>query len=442
MNVCVVGTGYVGLVTGTIFADLGNDVVCIDKDERKVAMLQDGIMPIYEPGLEEMVKRNTEEGRLTFSTDLAEGVRRSAVIFIAVGTPPKDNGETDLSFIEAVALEIAEHMDDYKVVVNKSTVPVGTGDFVRKTIKDNRLRDVEFDVVSCPEFLKEGSAIQDSLDPDRIVIGAPSQHVAMALLELYAPIEKPMLITDVESAEMIKYASNAFLATKISFINSIANICEKAGADITQVAKGMGYDQRIGKEFLQAGLGYGGSCFPKDTLSLRQVARNFGENTAIFDSVIEINADRVPRFLRRIEERMGDMSDKTIGILGLAFKPNTDDLREAKSIEIIEALQEKGASIRVYDPIASEGAKKILRDDVVFCESAYQVAEGCDALVVVTDWNEFKLLNLEKLKDVMKTPIVFDGRNIYSPEKLRKLGIEYYSIGRPCNEKVKPVKCE
>jgi UDPglucose 6-dehydrogenase len=431
MNVCVVGTGYVGLVTGTVFADLGNDVICIDKEAGKVAMLQDGIMPIYEPGLEEMVKRNTEEGRLTFSTDICEGVRRSTVIFIAVGTPPKDNGETDLSYIEAVAREIAEHMNDYKVVVNKSTVPVGTGDFVRKVIRDNRRRDVDFDVVSCPEFLKEGSAIQDSLDPDRIVIGAPNQTVAMNLLELYAPIEKPMLITDVESAEMIKYASNAFLATKISFINAIANICEKAGADVTQVAKGMGYDTRIGKEFLQAGLGYGGSCFPKDTLSLRCVAKSFSESTAIFDSVIEINADRVPRFLRRIEERMGDLTGKCVGILGLAFKPNTDDLREAKSLEIIQALRSKGATIRAYDPIAAEGARKILGDDVIICDTAYQVAEGCDAVVVVTDWNEFKHLNLEKVRAAMNTPIIFDGRNIYSPEKMRKLGIEYHSIGRP-----------
>lgn len=431
MNVCVVGTGYVGLVTGTVFADLGNDVICIDKEERKIAMLQDGIMPIYEPGLEEMVKRNTEEGRLTFSTDLAEGVRRSTVIFIAVGTPPKENGETDLTYIEAVAREIAEHMNEYKVVVNKSTVPVGTGDFVRKVIRDNRRRDVDFDVVSCPEFLKEGSAIQDSLDPDRIVIGAPNQTVAMNLLELYAPIEKPMLITDVESAEMIKYASNAFLATKISFINAIANICEKAGADVIQVAKGMGYDTRIGKEFLQAGLGYGGSCFPKDTLSLRCVARAFEENTEIFDAVIDINADRVPRFLRRIEERMGDLKDKCVGILGLAFKPNTDDLREAKSLEIIEALLARGARIRAYDPIAAEGAQKILGDTVEICDTAYEVAEGCDAVVVVTDWNEFKHLNLERVKASMKTPLIFDGRNIYSPEKLRKLGIEYHSIGRP-----------
>lgn len=431
MNVCVVGTGYVGLVTGTVFADLGNDVICIDKDPSKVAMLQDGVMPIYEPGLEEMVKRNTEEGRLSFSTNLADGVTRSTVIFIAVGTPPKDNGETDLCYIEEVAKEIAQHIDEYKVIVNKSTVPVGTGDFVRKVIRDNRRKDVAFDVVSCPEFLKEGSAIQDCLDPDRIVIGAPSQTVAMNLLELYAPIEKPMLITDVESAEMIKYASNAFLATKISFINSIANICEKAGADVIQVAKGMGYDKRIGKEFLQAGLGYGGSCFPKDTLSLRCVARQFGESTAIFDAVIDINADRVPRFLRRIEERMVDLAGKTIGILGLAFKPNTDDLREAKSIEIIQALQGMGASIRAYDPIAQDGARKILNGNITYCDNAYQVAEGADAIIVVTDWNEFKLLNLDKLKAVMKQPLIFDGRNIYSPEKMQKTGIEYISIGRP-----------
>jgi UDPglucose 6-dehydrogenase len=319
------------------------------------------------------------------------------------------------------------------VVVNKSTVPVGTGDFVRRVIRDNRRRDVDFDVVSCPEFLKEGSAIQDSLDPDRIVIGAPNQTVAMNLLELYAPIEKPMLITDVESAEMIKYASNAFLATKISFINAIANICEKAGADVIQVAKGMGYDKRIGKEFLQAGLGYGGSCFPKDTLSLRCVAQSFEESTAIFDAVIDINADRVPRFLSRIEKRMGDLSGKIVGILGLAFKPNTDDLREAKSLEIIQALRAKGATIRAYDPIAADGAKKILGDDVTICDTAYQVAEGCDALVVVTDWNEFKHLNMDKVKAVMTTPLIFDGRNIYSPEKMRKLGIEYHSIGRPAS---------
>ena len=429
MNVCVIGTGYVGLVTGAVFADLGNDVTCVDRDAAKVERLKAGHMPIYEPGLEEMVKRNMEEGRIAFTTELGEGVRKSSVVFIAVGTPPKDSGETDLSFVEAVAKEIAQHLDKYTVIVNKSTVPVGTGDFVRRTIMDHRRRDVDFDVVSNPEFLKEGSAIKDSLDPDRIVIGAPNHTVAMSLLELYAPIEKPMLITDVESAEMIKYASNAFLATKISFINAIADICERAGADVSLVSKGMGYDSRIGRDFLQAGLGFGGSCFPKDTLSLRHVAQRFGEETAIFDAVVEINKDRVPRFLRRIEARMGDLAGKVIAVLGLAFKPNTDDLREAKSLEIIAALQAKGALIRAFDPIAMEGAKALLTD-VTFCESSYAAAEGADAAVVVTDWNEFKLLNLEKLRDAMRQPIVFDGRNIYSPEKMRKCGLEYHSIGR------------
>ncbi|MGI8906424.1 MAG: UDP-glucose dehydrogenase family protein [Candidatus Sumerlaeaceae bacterium] len=432
MNVCVVGTGYVGLVTGVVFADLGNDVICVDKDETKVARLNDGIMPIYEPGLEEMVKRNVEEKRLTFTTDLGEGVRRSGVLFIAVGTPPKDDGETDLRFIEAVAKEIAQNMDAYKVIVNKSTVPVGTGDFVRRVIEDNRRRNVDFDVVSNPEFLKEGSAIYDAMNPERIVIGAPDQNVALRLLELYAQLEVPMLITDVESAEMIKYASNAFLANKISFINAIANICEKAGADVTLVAKGMGYDSRIGKQFLQAGLGFGGSCFPKDTLSLRHVAGKFGEDTAIFDAVVDINKDRVPRFLRRIEERMGDLNSKVIGILGLAFKPNTDDLREAKSLEIIEDLISKGARIRVFDPIVTpESLEAVLSGPISFCKSAYDVADGCDAIVVVTDWNEFKQLNLDKLRANMRQPIIFDGRNIYSPEKMRKCGIEYHSIGRP-----------
>lgn len=432
MNVCVIGTGYVGLVTGAVFADLGNDVICVDKDAGKIARLSEGIMPIFEPGLEEMVKRNMEEKRITFTTDLAEGVIRSQVIFIAVGTPPKDSGETDLSFVEAVAKEIARHMDSYKVIVNKSTVPVGTGDFVRRTILENQAGDVKFDVVSNPEFLKEGSAIQDSLNPERIVIGAPTQTVAMHLLELYAPLEVPMLVTDVESAEMIKYASNAFLATKISFINAIANLCEKAGADITQVAKGMGYDSRIGREFLQAGLGFGGSCFPKDTLSLRHVASKFGEDTSVFEAVIDVNKDRVPRFLRRIEERMGVLSGKTIGILGLAFKPNTDDLREAKSLEIIEDLQAKGATIRAYDPIVNEEhAKGWLKGNITYCSSAYDAADGSDALVVVTDWNEFKLLNLDKLRANMKQPVVFDGRNIYSPDRMRKCGFEYHSIGRP-----------
>ncbi|MGB9692664.1 MAG: UDP-glucose dehydrogenase family protein [Candidatus Sumerlaeaceae bacterium] len=430
MNVCVIGTGYVGLVTGATFADLGNDVICVDKDESKIERLKRADMPIYEPGLEEIVRRNLDEGRIAFTTDIAEGVKRSLVIFIAVGTPPKDNGETDLSQVEAAAKEIAYHMDSYKIIVNKSTVPVGTGDFVRRIIEQHRRRLVDFDVVSNPEFLKEGSAVYDSMHPDRIVIGAPSQHVAMALLELYAPLEVPMLITDVESAEMIKYASNAFLATKISFINAIANICEKAGADVMLVAKGMGYDKRIGAEFLQAGLGFGGSCFPKDTLSLRHVTRQLGEDSSLLDAVLAINEDRVPRFVRRMEERLGDFAGKTFAILGLAFKPNTDDLREAKSLEIIQLLQERKAKIRAYDPVAIENAEKVLRD-VVFCKSAYEAAEGADAVVIVTDWNEFKLLNLEKLRQKVRQPIIFDGRNIYQPERVRKYGFEYFSIGRP-----------
>ncbi|MBX7246025.1 MAG: UDP-glucose/GDP-mannose dehydrogenase family protein, partial [Candidatus Sumerlaeaceae bacterium] len=366
MNVCVIGTGYVGLVTGAAFSDLGNEVICVDKDAKKIESLNKGVMPIYEPGLEEMVKRNREENRISFTTDLAGAVRKALVVFIAVGTPPKDTGETDLQFVEAVAREIAQHLDKYTIIVNKSTVPVGTGDFVRKVIEANKKGNVEFDVVSNPEFLKEGTAVHDSLNPERIVIGAPSKNVAMALLELYAPLEVPMLITDVESAEMIKYASNAFLATKISFINAIANICERAGADVTQVARGMGYDSRIGKEFLQAGLGFGGSCFPKDTLSLRSVAKKFGEDTTLFDSVISLNDQRVPRFVSRIVEKMGNVERKTLGILGLAFKANTDHLREAKSLEIIAALQQQGAKIKVYDPIAMENAKGILKD-VVYC---------------------------------------------------------------------------
>lgn len=429
MNVCVIGVGYVGLVTGAVFADLGNEVICVDKVEEKIEMLKRGEMPIYEPGLEELVTRNVKEGRLSFTTDIGEAVRRSEVIFIAVGTPPRENGETDLSHVEAVALEIARNLNSYKIIVNKSTVPVGTGDLVRNIIEKNKNNDIKFDVVSNPEFLREGSAIADTLKPDRIVIGAPTQDVAMTLLELYAPIERPMLITNVESAEMIKYASNAFLSTKISFINMIANLCEKTGADVTMVAKGMGYDQRIGMHFLQAGLGFGGSCFPKDTLSLIHTARKYGEDFSLLEEVIKINQQRVPRFVERIAQRLNPLNDKTIAVLGLAFKPDTDDLREAKSIELINMLKERGATIKAYDPVAMENAKKIL-PDITYCKNAYDTAEDADALVIVTEWNEFKLLNLERLKSVMKQPIIFDGRNIYDPKRIRKMGFEYYSIGR------------
>ncbi|OGK80113.1 MAG: UDP-glucose 6-dehydrogenase, partial [Candidatus Rokubacteria bacterium GWA2_73_35] len=415
MNICVVGTGYVGLVTGAVFADLGNEVVCVDNVAEKIDALRRGRMPIYEPGLEEVVARNVADGRLSFTTDLDAAVRHSVIVFITVGTPPKEGGQTDLSAVEAVARQIGRAMERYTVVVNKSTVPVGTGEFVREVIERNQKTRVPFDVVSNPEFLREGSAIEDTLRPDRIVIGAPTQQVAMTLLELYAPLERPMIITDVPSAEMIKYASNAFLAAKISFMNSIANICELAGADVTQVMKGMGLDPRIGGAFLQAGLGYGGSCFPKDTESLVHTAGVLGYDFALLRAVVETNADRAPHFVRAIEKALAPLDDKRIAVLGLAFKPNTDDMREAKSIEVIRRLLELGATVRAYDPVATENARTVLPAAVVYCESPYDAAAEADAVALVTEWNEFKFLNLERLRAVMRRPIVFDGRNLWEP---------------------------
>jgi len=430
MNVCVVGAGYVGLVTGAVFSDLGNDVVCVDKVVARIESLRAGIMPIYEPGLEEMIARNVADGRLSFTTDLEDGVRRSEIVFISVGTPAKPNGETDLSAVEEVALGIARAMDSYKVIVNKSTVPVGTGELVRDIIMKNQSRPVSFDVVSNPEFLREGSAIEDTLRPDRIVIGAPTQQVAMTLLELYAPLERPMIITDVPSAEMIKYASNSFLAMKISFINAIANICEVAGADIGQVIKGMGLDRRIGPTFLQAGLGFGGACLPKDTDSLLQTSAALGYDFKLLKAVSEINRERAAYFVGKLRKVLAPLDDKIIAVLGLAFKPNTDDMREAKSVEVIRLLHEAGVTVKAYDPVAGENAKRLLPDSVRFCASSYEAAEGADALAVVTEWNEFKLLNMERLRSRMRRPLVFDCRNIYEPERMRRLGFEYHSVGR------------
>ena len=430
MNICVVGTGYVGLVTGAVFADLGNDVVCVDNDAVKIADLDAGRMPIYEPGLEEMVARNVADGRLTFTTDLAGAVRRAVIVFITVGTPPKSDGQTDLTAVEDVARGIAQAMERYTVVVNKSTVPVGTGDFVREVIERHQAAPVPFDVVSNPEVLREGSAIEDTLRPDRIVIGAPTQQVAMTLLELYAPLERPMIITDVPSAEMIKYASNAFLSTKISFINAIANICELGGADVTQVMKGMGLDPRIGAAFLAAGLGYGGSCFPKDTDSLVHTAATLGYDFALLRAVVDVNRDRAGHFVDLVVKALGPLDGRVIAVLGLAFKPNTDDMREAKSIEVVEGLLELGATVRVYDPVAMDHARKTLPDAVIYCDSPYEAAGGADAVALVTEWNEFKFLNLERLRGVMRRPVVFDGRNLWEPERMRRLGFEYYSIGR------------
>jgi UDPglucose 6-dehydrogenase len=430
VNICVVGTGYVGLVTGAVFADLGNDVVCVDNDPAKIADLIAGRMPIYEPGLEEMVNRNRADARLSFTTDLTAAVRRSVIVFITVGTPAKAGGQTDLSAVESVARGIGQAMERYTVVVNKSTAPVGTGEFVREVIERHQTQAVAFDVVSNPEFLREGSAIEDTLRPDRIVIGAPTQQVAMSLLELYAPLERPMIITDVPSAEMIKYASNAFLSTKISFINAIANICELAGADVGQVMKGMGMDPRIGLSFLQAGLGYGGSCFPKDTESLVHTASTLGYDFALLRAVIEINRERAAHFVALIAKVLKPLDGRSLAVLGLAFKPNTDDLREAKSIEVIEQLLQLGASVRAYDPVAMPAAPRLLPEALTYCESPYEAATGADAVVLVTEWNEFKFLNLERLRAVMRRPVIFDGRNMWEPERMRRLGFEYHSIGR------------
>ncbi len=429
MNIAVIGTGYVGLVTGSVFADLGNEVICVDKDEAKIDMLQRGEMPIFEPGLEEMALRNVEDKRLSFTTDVEDAVDRSDVVFICVGTPPLPNGEPDMTQVQEAAKCVARALNRYKVVVNKSTVPVGTGDMVRKIIQTNRRRDVDFDVVSNPEFLREGSAINDTLHPDRIVIGAPTQTVAMKILELYAPLERPMLITDVASAEIIKYASNAFLATKISFINAVARICDSAGADVIQVIKGMGYDRRIGPEFLQAGLGYGGSCFPKDTNALIHTSEKLGQEFHLLRSVVKVNDDQTAYFMGKLEQAIGGFAGKMLGVLGLAFKPNTDDMRDAKSIEIIQHLLRAGATVRAFDPIANEKARKVL-PQIEYADNAYDAALGADAVVLVTEWNEFKFLNLERLKVSMRGNVLFDGRNIYDPARMRKLGFHYYGIGR------------
>src|SRR5437764_12317164 len=418
MNICVVGTGYVGLVTGAVFADLGNEVVCVDNVAKKTAQRQAGQMPIYEPGLEEMVARNVADGRLTFTTDLAAGVRRAVIVFITVGTPAKDTGQTDLAAVEVVARQIAEAMERYTVIVNKSTVPVGTGNLVREVIERHQTTPVPFDVVSNPEFLREGSAIEDTLRPDRIVIGAPTQQVAMTLLELYAPLERPMIITDVPSAEMIKYASNAFLATKISFINAIANICELAGADVTQVMKGMGLDPRIGSAFLSAGLGFGGSCFPKDTDSLVATAATLGYDFAMLRAVVDVNRERAGHFVETMEKALNPMDGRVIAVLGLAFKPNTDDMREAKSIEVIAGLLAAGAVVRAYDPVATANARRVLPVAVEYCDSPYGAATGADAVALVTECNEFKLLNLERLRSVMRRPLVFVGRHVWDAERL------------------------
>lgn len=430
MEICIIGTGHVGLVTGACFADLGNKVICVDRDEGKIGSLKKGLLPIYEPGLEELVGRNQKEKRLSFTTNLKEGVRSSEVIFIAVGTPSKDNGEANLTYVENVARQIALAMDDYKLIVEKSTVPVETGKWVEYTVKANNHRKVKFDVASNPEFLREGSAVHDFMHPDRIVLGVETGRARDILVELYRPLNAPMVITDIKSAEIIKHASNSFLSTKISFINAIANICEKVGADVVKVAEGMGLDKRIGRDFLEAGTGFGGACLPKDLTAFARIAEKLGLDFELLKAVERINEGQKRLLVKKVEDTLWNLTDKVIGILGLSFKPNTDDMRSAPSVEIIERLQRSGARIKAFDPQAMPKAAGLLKD-VKFCKDPYEAAKGSDALVIVTDWNEFKELDLNRIKKLLKAPIIIDGRNIYDPKKMKRAGFKYIGVGRP-----------
>ena len=430
MNISVIGAGYVGLVTAAVFADLGNAVICLDTDEKKVEQLLQGIMPIYEPGLDEMVKRNMEARRIVFTTEYAATIQQSDILFIAVGTPPKSDGETDLSQVAQAARQIGRCMNGYKIVVNKSTVPVGTGDFVQNIIKQENQGAHDFDIVSNPEFLREGNAIYDTLYPDRIVIGANKNEVAMKLLELYASLEKPMIITDVRSAEVIKYASNAFLATKISFMNMVADLCEKCGADINHIKRGMGLDHRIGTQFINAGLGYGGSCFPKDTLSLIHTAGKYDVDFGLLKEVVTINDARSAHFVSLLQQRFGALAGKRFAVFGLSFKPDTDDMREAKSIEIVRLLHSAKAEVRAYDPIAMDNARKLM-PEVRYCRDPYHTVEDCHAILLVTEWREFKFLDLRRLKGLMRSAIIFDGRHLYNKQLKEEFGFEYYALGIP-----------
>jgi UDPglucose 6-dehydrogenase len=434
MNICVVGVGYVGLVTGACFSEFGLRVSCVAKDESKINQLNQGKVPIYEPGLSELVSKNLNEGRLSFTTDIKESVRNALVVLIAVGTPSDREGSADLRYVEEVAKSIGQTMNGYKVVVTKSTVPVGTGRLIESIIKENQTEPCAFDVASNPEFLREGSAIEDFMRPNRIVIGAESEQAVAILEDLYNPlylIETPFVITDIATAEMIKYASNAFLATKVSFINEMATICEKVGADVHQVARGMGLDKRIGPKFLHPGPGFGGSCFPKDTKAVSQIARQHGYGFEIVDAVIKVNDERPGIMVEKIVSAVGgDLKGATIGILGLTFKPNTDDMRDSPTIPIIMGLQERGAKIQAYDPAGMAQAKAYLRD-VDYKEDLYEVGEGADALVIATEWNQFRNIDWDRMKNLLKQLIVVDLRNIYKPQRMRNLGFQYTSVGRP-----------
>jgi len=430
MDIAVIGTGYVGLVSGVCFSELGNKVTCVDRIQQKVDMLRRGEVPIYEPGLEELIQKNKNEGRLSFTTDISASVQEAEIIIIAVGTPQSPSGEANLQYIEQAAREIAVAMNGYKIIATKSTVPVGTNERIKAIVSE--LTSYPFNVVSVPEFLREGSAIKDTFNPDRIIIGADSKEAAEKMIQLHKPLTDKIIVTDIRSAEMIKYASNAFLATKISFINEIANICEKVGADVTLVAKGMGVDRRIGESFLNAGIGYGGSCFPKDTHALIQIAGNVEYDFKLLRSVVEVNQMQRFNVVTKLTESLGSLHNKTIGIWGLAFKPNTDDVREAPALEIIQSLIGVGAKVKAYDPIAMEKFKEMYsHESIQWCSNALDTATGCDALCLVTEWDEFRNIDLQQVEQVMNQPILVDGRNVFTHAQIAATDFQYYSVGRP-----------
>jgi UDPglucose 6-dehydrogenase len=431
-QICVIGVGYVGLVTAACFADLGNRVIALDINQERVEGLKRGEMPIYEPGLKELVVRNVTAGRLSFTTSYTEALEGTEFAFIAVGTPSGVDGEADLRYVATAAESIAQTMHSPLIIINKSTVPVGTGDWVADIVREHQPQPVPFWVVSCPEFLREGSAINDFTQPHRTILGSLDRDAAEKVAQLHLPLRAPIMITDLRTAEMIKYASNAFLATKISFINEIANICEELGADIKEVSVGMGYDKRIGPNFLDAGLGYGGSCFPKDVKALAYMAAEKGRHPQLLNAVMEINNDRRPMLVNRLKNMVGDLRGKTIGLLGLSFKPNTDDMRDAPAIDIAQSLLALGANVRAYDPVAMEVALPLL-PEVKMAGDPYSMADGCDALLVITEWNEFKQLDLERVRDCMRKPVILDGRNIYDPDAMKALGFTYHGIGRGYN---------
>jgi len=429
VRISIIGVGYVGLVTGVLFAHLGHDVICVDSNEERIKNLKCGISPIYEPGLDDFIAKRIASGKLNYSTDLADAVHHSEIVFIAVGTPPQPNGATDLSYVEAVAKEIGKALSHYIIVVDKSTVPVGTGALVRKTIRANRTSDILFDVVSNPEFQREGSALHDVLEPDRIVIGADSKDVANKLVELYKPLASDIIITDIESAELIKYASNAFLALKITFANSLANLCEATGANIDDVVRGMGTDKRIGSAFLNAGIGYGGSCFPKDVRSIVYSADEYNAEFKVLKAAIETNDMQPKRFVEKMSRIMGDLRGKKIAALGLAFKKNTDDIRDSRSIEVVKSLLNAGANVTAFDPVAIENTRKVL-PNLGYAVSAADAIESADAMAVLTEWDEFKSLNFAEVANSMAGKLVFDGRNILPIKEVERAGLIYYGVGR------------